>query len=170
MNIEGKNTYQVFPKELMMAYATLLRDTGAPKTVSDHDWRSIIIANMTPTESCSIERQRTEGDVRQLLNRLTDDDYNIAIFIAIILFGAPIFDNNLTAVMAEVTADRAAFTAQQAAAVALVNKSRVIPSRSWLKTGSKLLFIWWRHLVAAIGGTIYIDFSSAACVISGGAI
>ena len=29
MNIKGKNTYQVFPKELM-AYATL-RDTGAPK-------------------------------------------------------------------------------------------------------------------------------------------
>ncbi|QWQ31691.1 hypothetical protein KOY49_01610 [Candidatus Minimicrobia vallesae] len=63
MNIKGKNTYQVFPKELM-AYATL-RDTSAPKnrqliTIEKYNNREY-----DAYRKIQLERQRTEENVRQ---------------------------------------------------------------------------------------------------------
>lgn len=92
MNIKGKNTYQVFPKELM-AYATL-RDTGAPKN------RQLITIEKYNNREYDAYRkvQLSNKEQKEMFGRtIKPIDWTtiivIAIFIAIILF-AFIFDNN----------------------------------------------------------------------------
>ena len=92
MNIKGKNTYQVFPKELM-AYATL-RDTGAPKN------RQLITIEKYNNREYDAYRkiQLSDKEQKKMFGRtIKPIDWTtiifIVIFIAIILF-AFIFDNN----------------------------------------------------------------------------
>ena len=92
MNIKGKNTYQVFPKELM-AYATL-KDTSAPKN------RQLITIEKYNNREYDAYRkiQLSNKEQKEMFGRtIKPIDWTtiifIVIFIAIILF-AFIFDNN----------------------------------------------------------------------------